>query len=185
MLSLSEDIRILLKGLSGEGQPGDAASNVVLQQVTLVGFKQESLDAFPAQKEQLPVGQLDQLCSRWLVLLEIEHDVGKRLDGKVGGGDLLVDCPLKHAEVPKSREQVLGQMRLIVDSDQWPVVFPSSTHFANDRWKSCTLMSTRPSLLHGNKNFSHGIVKQLVCTSGVEIQQSFQSGSSETSLGRG
>ena len=55
MLSLSEDIRILLKSFGGKGQAGDAASNVVLQQATLVGFKQESLHAFPLQKEQVPV----------------------------------------------------------------------------------------------------------------------------------
>ena len=33
------------------------------QQVTLVGFKQESLYAFPMQEEQLPFRQFDQLGS--------------------------------------------------------------------------------------------------------------------------
>src|ERR1019366_4107190 len=87
MLSLSEDIRILLKCFSGEGQPADTASNVVLQQVTLVGLKQESLHSFPRQ---------------------IKHEIRKRLDRKVSGSDLLVDCPLKYTEIPKSGEQSLG-----------------------------------------------------------------------------
>ena len=47
-------------------------------------------------------------------------------------------------------------MRVIVGSDQWAVVFPSFTHFAKDRWKSCTLMSTKPRALHRNKNFGDG-----------------------------
>ena len=51
MLSFSEDIRILLKGFGGEGQPGDAASNVVLQQFTLMGFKQVPLHSVLLQKE--------------------------------------------------------------------------------------------------------------------------------------
>src|SRR5438093_11336392 len=103
MLSLSEDIRILLKGVRWEGQPGNAASNVVLQQFSLVSFKQKAFHGFFPQEKQLPVRQLDQLCSRWLVLFQIKHDIRERLDGKVNGGDLLVDGPLKNTEISKSR----------------------------------------------------------------------------------
>jgi hypothetical protein len=35
-------------------------------------------------------------------------------------------------------------MRVIVGSDQRPIVFPSPAHFAMDRWKSFTLMSIKP-----------------------------------------
>src|SRR5260370_6835960 len=73
MLSLSEDNRILLKCFSGEGQSGNAASHVVFQQTSLVGFKQKSLHAFPRQKEQLPTSKLDQLTSSRLVLFPIVH----------------------------------------------------------------------------------------------------------------
>jgi hypothetical protein len=47
MLSLSKDIRILLKGIGGEGQPGHASGDVVLKQFTLVRFKQKAFDALP------------------------------------------------------------------------------------------------------------------------------------------
>ena len=77
MRSLSEDMRILLQGVGGESQPGHAARRMVLQQAVLVGLEQEPLDAFPGQEEQLPVGVLDELGPRRLVLLQVEHDVGK------------------------------------------------------------------------------------------------------------
>jgi len=37
-----------------------------------------------------------------LVLFEIKNEIRKRLDRKVGRNYLLVNCPLKHAEIPKS-----------------------------------------------------------------------------------
>src|SRR5262249_51730476 len=73
MLSLSEDIRILLKSVGREGHPGHAPGDVVLQQVVLVRLEEEPFHAFSWQKEQLPVGQFNQLRSRRLVLLEEEH----------------------------------------------------------------------------------------------------------------
>jgi hypothetical protein len=55
MLSLSEDIRILLKSASRKRQPGHTPGNMVFQQVTLMRFEQESFDSLPRQKEQFPV----------------------------------------------------------------------------------------------------------------------------------
>ena len=77
ILSLSEDIRILLKSVGGKRQPGHASGGVVLKQVTLVRFKQESFDALPRKKKQLPVRKFQQLGSRWLVLFQVKDDVGE------------------------------------------------------------------------------------------------------------
>src|SRR5688572_26616958 len=41
MRSFSEDIRILLKGTTGEGKSGHAARRMVLQKFVLVGLEQE------------------------------------------------------------------------------------------------------------------------------------------------
>src|SRR5689334_18121907 len=84
MLSFSEDIRILLKGFSREGQSCDAPGDVILQQVLLVGFKEKSLNALSPQKEELPIRQFDQLCARGLMLLQVKNDIGKRFDRQEG-----------------------------------------------------------------------------------------------------
>src|SRR5262245_23089095 len=93
MLFLTEDIRILLKSVDGKRQPGHAPSDVVLQQVVLVRLEQAPFHAFSWQKEQLPVGQFNQLRSRRLVLLEEEHQEGERLDRQVHRGDTFLDSP--------------------------------------------------------------------------------------------
>src|SRR5439155_3187618 len=82
MLSLSKDIRILLKGVGGKRQPGHASGNVVLKQGTLVRFKQKSFDALSRKEKQFPVRQFQQLGSRCLVLLEVKGDVGECCDRK-------------------------------------------------------------------------------------------------------
>src|SRR5579883_1469289 len=105
--SLSEDMRVLLKGLGGERQPGHAARRVVLQQAVLVGVVQEPLDGLRGQEEQLPVGQSNQLGPRGLVLLEVEGEVGERLDRQVRRGDPLLDRPLQDAEVPQRGQEAL------------------------------------------------------------------------------
>ena len=94
MRSLSEGIRILLKGGGGEGQAGHAPRRMVFEQVGLVGLEEGPLDALPWQEEQLPVGQFGQLRPGRLVLLEVEGEVGERLDRQVGRGDALLDRPL-------------------------------------------------------------------------------------------
>ena len=61
MLSLSEDIRVLLKGFGRERQPGDAARGVVFQEALLVGLEQEAFDRLAGQEEKPPVWVLDEL----------------------------------------------------------------------------------------------------------------------------
>jgi hypothetical protein len=62
---------------------------MILLQITLVGFKQKAFDSFSLQEEQFPVGQIDQLCSRWLQLLQVEGGISEGLDWKMGWSDLL------------------------------------------------------------------------------------------------
>ncbi len=99
MRSFSEDMRILLQGRSGEAEPGDAPRCMVFQESLLMGLEQESLDPLPRQEEKSPIGVIDELDPGWLVLLQVEHDVGERPNGNEGRGDPFVDSPLEYAEV--------------------------------------------------------------------------------------
>jgi hypothetical protein len=78
------------------------------------------LDPLGWQEEQPPVRKLNQLCPRWLVLLEIKGEIGERRDRQVSRRDSLLDGTL-----PKSRraDRRPCAMRMIVGSDQWPRVF--------------------------------------------------------------
>src|SRR5271157_3354793 len=105
MRSFSEDMRILLQGLGGEAQAGDAARRMVLQESSLVGLEQVPFDTFTEQKEQLPVGMFDQLGTRRLMLLEVEHDVGKDCHRDISRCDPFVNRPLEDTEVPQGRHE--------------------------------------------------------------------------------
>ena len=88
----------------------------------------------------------------------MKHDIRKRLDGKVGGSDLLIDCPLKHTEVPKSREQSSSNA-----GDRWFGPMAGRLSFIRQRCQgSLEILYVdvhQTSRLHRNKNFSDGIVK--------------------------
>src|SRR5271166_1002075 len=108
MRSLSEDMRILLQGRDGEAQVGDAPRRMVFQQALLVRLEHEPFDALTGQEEEPPVGVLDELGTGWLVLLQVEHDVGERRYRDISWCDPFLDNPLKHTEVPERREEPLS-----------------------------------------------------------------------------
>src|SRR5271157_6636969 len=108
MRSLSEDMRIFLKALCGESEPGYTSRRMVFQEAPLVGLEQEAFDALSGQDVEPPVRVLDELGTGGLLLLQVEHDVGQRRYRDISRCDPLVDNPLKDTEVPEGREETLG-----------------------------------------------------------------------------
>ena len=140
----------------------------------LVGLEQEPFDTFPGQEEQPPVGMLDQLGPRGLVLLEVEHDVGERRHRDIGRGDPLVDRPLEHAEVPQGRQEPLGDSAESSSSVQSEAVLPSLTHRATVFWISSTLMSLIPLAFIGTSDLGHDIVQEPVGPGGVKVEDAVE-----------
>ena len=138
-----------------------------------MGLEQEPFDAFTGQKEQPPVGMLNELGSRGLVLLQIEHDVGEGCHRHIGRCDPLVNRPLEDTEIPQGRQSP-WVTRQVVFSVHSPLVLPSLTHRATSLLDLIGSMSLIPLALQRARAFGHDIVEQPVGPGGVEVEDAVE-----------